>query len=161
VPQGGASLFHIVIHILFCVLTLILSISVAAVSAAFIVASWRLVGAVSRKIEPSPPQPPPAPTVTLEGRILELELGLERLTVALDDGISGYRRAEKRIQKTVTSARRLVKESGLEHAALEAESEEIRGRDAEGIPPLSAMPTPVAATRTIRIPGGHLEIGAA
>jgi len=77
------------------------------------------------------------------------------LTIALDEGIKGYKRAENRIQKTVVSARRLIRENGLEHAGIEAEYEELRERDGEAspepeLPPLLA---PVEEHQETGIPG--------
>jgi len=75
---------------------------------------------------------------------------IEGLTLALSEGILGYKRHEKRVQKTVTSARRLVSEAGLEHAGIEAEYEELRNGDDEPsrsdqvqlVPAEVARPTP-------------------
>lgn len=53
------------------------------------------------------------------------------LTLAVDVGIKDVKRAEKRVAKTVQGARRLVRESGLEHPGLEAEAAELRDRDGE------------------------------
>jgi len=91
----------------------------------------------------------------------KLESRVDKLTLAVSDGIERVHRAETRVAKTVTNARRLVRNAGLEHEGLEAEHEEIRARDDEGVEELPPMPTPVEETRTIRIPGGRLEIGAA
>jgi len=57
-------------------------------------------------------------------RILEL-------TLAVDEGVRSVARAEKRVAKTVQGARRLVKESGLEHPGLDAEVAELRERDGD------------------------------
>jgi len=95
-----------------------------------------------------------------EAEIITLRNGLADLVLAVDDGIRRVDRAESRIQKTVTSARRLVKESGLEHAGIEAEASELRDRDDERVEPLPAVPTPVESPRAVRIPGGTLQIGA-
>jgi len=54
---------------------------------------------------------------------------IDQLRLAVSDGIERTDRAEKRIQKTVASARRLVSENGLEHAGIEAEAAEILARD--------------------------------
>lgn len=83
------------------------------------------------------------------------------LKLAVDEGIRRVDRAENRIQKTVTSARRLVRENGLEHAGIEAEYSELQSGDDEVVQPLPPLPARVAGTRTVRIPGGRLEIGAA
>lgn len=86
---------------------------------------------------------------------------IANLLIAVSEGIARVDRHEKRISKTVTSARRLVREAGLEHAGIEAEHAELQSADAEGSEPLPPMPALVEETRTIRIPGGSLEIGAA
>jgi len=94
-------------------------------------------------------------------RMEDLELEMERLKEAVAHGITQVSRNENRIQKTVTSARRLVREAGLEHAGIEAEYEELQPPDAEGIQPLPAVPAQVETNRVVRFPGGSLEIGAA
>ncbi len=94
-------------------------------------------------------------------RIDALETDLERQKLALSEGIERVARSENRIQKTVTSARRLVRDAGLEHAAIDAEHAELQPPDADGGQPLPTMPAQMAATRTLRVPGGQLEIGAA
>ena len=90
-----------------------------------------------------------------------LNYRMDNLALAVEEGIRRVDRAENRIQKTVTSARRLVRENGLEHAGIEAEFAELESPNAEGIPALPPVPEPVAGARTVRIPGGHLQIGAA
>jgi len=112
-------------------------------------------------INPAPPQREPSRTHELVKRLDDHDGELAKLRLAVSDGIERVARAENRIQKTVTSARRAVREAGLEHAGIDAEFEELRPPDAEGIEPLPAMPTQVDASRTVRIPGGILEIGAA
>jgi len=146
-------------------LTVTLSVAVAAVAAALIGALWRLVGVVSRTSEPVQPLEDPR----VDPRVLKkmsTDIGdifhrLDNLTLSVSDGIERVHRAESRISKTVTSARRLVRESGLEHAGIEAEAEQLRPDDDEGIEPLLSLPQEVEEARTIRVPGGHLTIGAA
>jgi len=75
----------------------------------------------------------------LISRVDANERGIKDLIVALDEGIKGFKRAENRVQKTVTSARRLVRENGLEHAGIEAEYEELRERDVQ---PSDSDPVP-------------------
>ncbi len=53
------------------------------------------------------------------------------LVVAVSDGIAHVKRHETRVAKQVTAARRLLRDSGLEHPGLEAEHEEIRERDGD------------------------------
>ena len=86
---------------------------------------------------------------------------IEILRIAISEGIARVDRHEKRVQKTVTSARRLVRDSGVEHAGIEAEYAELEPANAEPIQPLPAMPEEVETTRVVRIPGGQLEIGVA
>jgi len=138
-------------------LSVSLSLSVAAVAGALVYALWRVAGVSSYKIEPPPPAAEPITT----SRLRDLELEMERLQEAVAHGITQVSRNENRIQKTVTSARRLVREAGLEHAGVEAEYEELQSRDGEAVEALPAMPEEVGQTRTIRVPGGHLTIGAA
>jgi len=107
---------------------------------------------------PKTPVEPLRPDRLLE-EVAELTTRLDKLTFAVSDGIERVARAENRIAKTVTSARRLVREAGLEHAGIEAEHDQLQPRDADPVQPLPAMPEEVAATRTIRIPGGSLMIG--
>jgi len=85
----------------------------------------------------------------------ELERRIDQLTQAVAEGIERVDRAEKRIRKSVTSARKLVRENGLEHPAIEAEYEELRERDAEPIEggELQLVPEPVEEDRKTGIPG--------
>lgn len=86
---------------------------------------------------------------------------IDELVLAVDEGIRRVDRAENRIQKTVTSARRLVRESGLEHAGIEAEYAELQPPDEERVEALHALQADMDPTRTVRLPGGSLEIGTA
>lgn len=113
------------------------------------------------RIDSAPPQREPSRTHELVKRLDEHDVQLAKLTLAVSDGIERVARAENRIQKTVTSARRAVREAGIEHAGIDAEFDELRPANGEGIEPLPAMPTEVETTRVVRIPGGSLEIGAA
>jgi len=56
---------------------------------------------------------------------------IDDLVLAIDEGIKRVDRAESRVQKTVTSAKRLVASAGLEHAALDAEDQELHERDGD------------------------------
>jgi len=87
---------------------------------------------------PSEKQEPVSHSEETEDRFLWLERmhkqtgeRMEALTLAVSDGIARVDRADKRIQKTVTSARRLIRENGLEHAGIEAEYEELQSGDDE------------------------------
>jgi len=91
--------------------------------------------------------------------IADVNARVDRLTLAVSDGIERVHRAESRVAKTVTSARRVVREAGLEHAGIEAEYDQLRAGDAEAIEPLPPMSEEVESTRIVRFPGGQLEIG--
>jgi len=56
---------------------------------------------------------------------------IQNLRLAVDEGIRSVARAEKRVAKSIQSARRLVAEHGLEHPGVEAEAAELRDRDGE------------------------------
>jgi len=142
-------------------MTTTLSIVIVALATALIAALFFAVRVVSRSFDRVQTAPEPVPSTWAHEHITKLEVDVANLTVAVSEGIAGFKRHENRIQKTVTSARRLVREAGLEHAGIEAEYDELRPVDAEAEPTLPPMPEEVATTRTIRIPGGHLEIGAA
>ena len=111
------------------------------------------------RIDPVTPPAEPKEAPAYWKLIAELEARVDKLTFAVSDGIERVSRAENRIQKTVTSARRLVREAGLEHAGIEAESEELQPPDGEGVEPLPPVPAEVGEARTIQIPGGTLSIG--
>jgi len=93
--------------------------------------------------------------IALEGLGEENNQRFNALTTAVSEGIAGFKRHEKRVQRTVTSARRLIRENGLEHAALEGEFEELRDGDgAPGEEPeLPSMPTLVAESYDTGHPG--------
>jgi len=114
---------------------------------------------VSYRIDQAGAVEEPVKDHALTERVDELAQRLDRLTLAMSDGIERVARAENRVQKTVTSARRAVRDAGLEHAGIEAEHEELQPRNAEGIEPLPALPAFVEPTRTVRIPGGEITIG--
>jgi len=145
--------------------SVILSIAGLVLAGALAIASWRVVGVLSHKNEPpvtvAHQVDPTAGMSSAAEAILAVEARLDKLTMAVADGIERVHRAENRINKTVTSARRLVREAGLEHAGVEAEYEELQPAHDEGIEPLPPMPEEVDGPRAVRIPGGHLEIGAA
>lgn len=77
----------------------------------------------------------PAPTVPEpEGLRMQVDRNTEAigtLLTAVSDGIAHVNRHEKRIQKTVASARRLVAANGLEHPGLEAEAAELHEPDGD------------------------------
>jgi len=82
-------------------------------------------------------------------------LEIKNLTLAVSDGIARVDRAEKRVQKTVTSARRLVREAGIEHAGIEAEYEELQPVDGEPLEEQPVLPLfeDVEDARPSGIPG--------
>ena len=84
-----------------------------------------------------------------------LVTGHASLTVAVSEGITGYKRHEKRVQKTVAGARKLLRDVGIEHAGLEAENDEIREFDEAGSEDeqLRLMPAQVADRGRTGIPG--------
>jgi len=80
----------------------------------------------------------------LSHRLDDFERDLGDQKLALSEGIQRVDRAEKRVQKTVTSARRLVRDSGLEHAGIEAEYEEIHEGDDSGVDAKEVLALPEA-----------------
>jgi len=116
---------------------------------------------VGHTIDPPATAKRPVDAFDAEAAVDVINVQLENLQLAVSEGIAHTKRHEKRVQKTVTSARRLIREAGLEHAGIEAEHDELQPPDAEGIEPLPAVPTQVEGDRTVRIPGGELTIGAA
>ena len=139
---------------------IVLSVLALVLLAALTVTIWWAVGTLSRSFE----APEPAPDLkTLVEKLAKHDIDLqglayrqEQLTLAVSDGIDRVDRAEKRVQKTIQNARRLVRESGLEHPALEAEYEEIREDDGGGSEPaaLQLLPPSVEEdTRQTGIPG--------
>jgi len=101
------------------------------------------------------------PTVAEPFDPTELIDRIDNLTLAVDEGIRRVDRAESRIQKTVTSARKLVRENGLAHAGIEAEFEELQPPDEERNVAVQALSAHMDPTRIVRVPGGSFEIGAA
>jgi len=80
---------------------------------------------------------------------------IDDLQLAVSDGIERVHRAEARIKKTVTNAKRLLADGGLEHPALDAEAEEISERDGEPStqPELFEVPSVLEDDRPTGIPG--------
>jgi len=131
-------------------LSVTLSVAALAVSVALIFTLWRVVGVLPHNNEPAKP-------VDYSEALEDVTARLDKLTLAVSDGIERVHRAESRIAKTVTSARKLVRESGLEHAGIEAEAAQLPELHGNGIEPLSAVPEQVAPARTLRVPGGVIE----
>jgi len=114
---------------------------------------------VTSRIDPLPAPPERVGPDPLLEEVADLTRRIDKLTFAVADGIERVARAENRIAKTVTSARRLVRENSLEHAGIEAEFDELKSTDAERVEPLPAVPEAVESYRTVRIPGGRIQIG--
>lgn len=102
----------------------------------------------SRIIDRPVTVPEPLDTVDIERR-------LDDLTLAVDEGIRRIDRAESRVQKTVTSARRQLREAGQEHAGIEAEYEELHDGDEGGgeVEAVPALPAYVEPDKPSGIPG--------
>jgi len=100
-------------------------------------------------------RPPGDLTRLAHDRLHDVEAHLKRLTLAVEEGIERVARAETRVAKTVSSARKLVAASGLEHAGIEAEAAEIRERDAEPSEPeeMQLVPGVLDDNRPSGIPG--------
>jgi len=125
--------------------------------------STAVVGRVvlTRINERPPPVAEPVRIKWTDQDLADMSHRIDHLQEAVAEGITKVTRNENRIAKTVTSARRLVREAGLEHAGIEAEFEELQPPDGEGIEPMPAMPEQVEEGKTVRIPGGNLTIGVA
>ena len=122
---------------------------------------------VARALPPSVSTPEPVPdrfvTPSMLQEVVQLAeknaAQINDLTLAVSDGIQRSDRAEKRVQKTISAARRLVRENGLEHAGLDAEHEELLERDdgpsdAREVPPVFQEVAPLPPTG---IPGMNPE----
>jgi len=141
----------------------VLSITIVVCTAALLAFLWKALGVVGAMKEASPPDENLATTHDLAMISQRFHAEIESLKFAIAEGIERTDRAEKRVQKTVAGARRQLSEAGIDNAPLAAEAAELRSRDEEGsdhreLPPVLEG---VGATRRIRIPGGHLEVGAA
>jgi len=142
-------------------MNVILSISIVALTSALIAALFVAVRVVSRSFDRPRAVAEPVAARWTDQDFADMSHRIDHLSEAVAEGITKVSRNENRIQKTVTSARRLVREAGLEHAGIEAEYEELQPRDAEAEQALPPLPEEVEATRTVRIPGGELTIGVA
>jgi len=140
-------------------MTLLLAVAVLALVTLMTATVFVARAVVSWRFAPAPTVVAPAVVPFPLNRGVELERLLGDLTLAVDEGIRRVDRAEKRVAKTVTSARRHIREAGLEHPGLEAEYEELRTPDDNGIEPLPAVPEEVVETGGFRIPGGYLNLG--
>jgi len=98
-------------------------------------------------------------TVSLPLEIQSLEARIEELTLAVASGILHVNRAEKRVAKSVTGARKLLRDNGLEHAGLEAEVAELRDTDEPRGEEETVQPVPpdVDRNRKTGIPGVSFE----
>jgi len=142
-------------------MTILLAVAVLALIALTASNVYAVRAVLLYRNESTRTPPEPVPSTWVHEHISKLERDVGNLTVAVSEGIAGYKRHENRINKTVTSARRLVRENGLEHAGIEAEFAELQPPDAEPDQPLPAVPAEVETGRTIRVPGGTIQIGAA
>lgn len=136
----------------------ILALATAAMSAALTVLVTRAVRVAAPIIASAPPVPYPVPTPESADELLKIRADMDRLKLAVSEGIARVDRSEKRIQKTVTSARRMVRDSGLEHAGIEAEFAELESPDAEADESLPPVQEQMGATRVVRFPGGQREV---
>jgi len=114
---------------------------------------------VLRMNEPRPPGDDRVATDEIALLATRFHAEIESLRFAIAEGIERTDRAEKRVQKTVASARRLLRENGLEHAPLEAEAAELHERDGAGVDEQPVLPVPpsVAPTRRLYFPGASPE----
>ena len=94
-----------------------------------------------------PPPPPPVPTLSpddpellgiqrkldlLDGMWESSDRKVKEYAIALSEGIEREERRERRINATVARARKELRESGVEHAGLEAEAGDLRKVDGDG-----------------------------
>jgi len=141
----------------------VLSTTIVLCTAALMASLWAAVRVVRRTKEPLIPSADLATTNDLAVANMRFHAEMETLTFAIAEGIERTVRSENRVAKTVASARRLLASHGLTHPGLEAEAAQLadrdEGRSEEG--ELPEVPRMVGEARTVRIPGGRLEIGAA
>lgn len=132
-----------------------LSVAVVALTTALIACLWHVMRVVGTNIPATPPDPDWVTTEDLAMVSSRFHAEIESLTYAISEGIARTDRAEKRVQKTVSSARRLLRENGLEHAPLEAEVAELHEGDADRGPEgeLPPLPESVAPARRVTWPG--------
>ncbi len=126
------------------ILLAVMSLALLALAASVAWAGRVFLRSINQR-RPDPDQPDTeAVWKSLEGLEKRTLDQFTELKLALADGIQRVDRAENRIQKTVTSARRLVANAGLEHAGLDAEAAELREEHADGseedpVPPLQPV----------------------
>jgi len=129
--------FHTRPHVVLMVLAY-LSVLVAVVMAALALHEIRGVRVALTSIAHRPQVADPVPAVErVENNaraIDDLYSDLQQIRLAVSEGINRVSRSDKRIEKTVASARRLLAANGLEHPGLEAESEQLRGEDDDPSP---------------------------
>jgi len=135
-----------------------LSAAVLAVAGALIAALWRAVGVLTRNFDHPAPVAEVVRIKWTDQDFADLSHRIDHLQEAVAEGITKVTRNENRIAKTVTAARRLVREAGLEHPGIEAEHEELFPADDDRIEALPPMPEQVEGIRQIRIPGGNLNM---
>jgi len=119
-----------------------MTLLLVCLAALFVVLAWAtVVGravllSIDRSLASAHREPTDASLDPFTQFAVGLRAEMTTLTLAVGEGIARVERHEKRIQKTVSSARRLVADSGLEpHAALEAEAAEIRADHDDPRPP--------------------------
>lgn len=131
--------------------TILLSVVSVALLALAVVSTLALSG----KKEPKLTGPTPEDYAELVWNLGKQEQRITDLYLAVDEGIRRVDRAEARVKKTVTSSRRLLAESGLEHPGLEAEHAELQSGDeppSQGFHVLD-VPETVVDTRPTGFPG--------
>jgi len=92
------------------------------------------LGKIANRPQTIPPLPAHQKVAENTEAIAALYNEQRRLTAAVSEGIAQVVRHDRRIEKAVAGARRLLKANGLEHPGLEAEAGEIREGDEEGSP---------------------------
>ena len=110
---------------------------------------------ISNRQQHLPPVPPAEETAKNTDASKDLYFDLQQTKLAVSDGIARNTRAEKRIEKSIASARRLVAQNGLEHPGLEAEAAELRAGDDDRSeePELQPVRSEVVPDRPTGIPG--------
>lgn len=68
----------------------------------------------------------------LSSQVGDLRERMDRLTIAVAEGIEHVERAERRVRATVARARRELSEDGVAHPGLEAEHAQLRDGDGDG-----------------------------
>lgn len=133
----------------------LLIFTLLALATSLVWAGWAVLTKIDRR-EPVPdPEWIQTSLMDLAKTVDRNAADIDKLRLAVSDGIERVDRAEKRVQKTVASARRLVAENGLEHAGIEAEAAEIAERDdaPAASPEMPPLPEYVEPSGPTGIPG--------